>query len=364
MKQKDNRSTSLVVSPDMLILARESRGLAQKELAARLGVSQGRVSKMEMGLLPVPQDLLDQIAVALHYPTHFFYEGARIGVGIAELFHRKRQDIPQRTLEKIYARIEICIVKHIWPLTESVVIEGELPHMDIDSYDGEAERIAALLRVQWQMPPGPVQDLTQTIEAAGVVVVPFDFETTRVDAVSRWVPGKPPVVFVNVGVPKDRLRYSLAHELGHLVMHALPTPTIENEANRFAAEFLLPRREVHADLGDLNLAKLAVLKRYWKVSMQALLKRAEDLATISGSRARYLWAQMAAAGYKMREPVELDVTGEAPTLLHEIIDTHLSDLGYTTGEVQQLMAIHDDEFVGSYLGGTRQGPRLRVLSAL
>src|SRR4051812_21425581 len=104
MSQQDSHSSEPppIISTDMLILGRESRGLTQIELAGLLGVSQGRISKIEKGLLPVPDDLLDLIADALHRPRHFFYEGSRVGIGVAEIFHRKRADVPQRILSKVY----------------------------------------------------------------------------------------------------------------------------------------------------------------------------------------------------------------------------------------------------------------------
>jgi len=102
----------------------------------------------------------------------------------------------------------------------------------------------------------------------------MDFETSKIDAISEWVPGYPPIVLVNSNeeIPTSRLRLTLAHEIGHLVMHQLSSsPDIEDEANRFAAEFMMPRREIKASLYRLNLAKLTDLKRDWKVSMPALV---------------------------------------------------------------------------------------------
>src|SRR5438132_8983926 len=101
------------VNPNMVILGRESRGLSQKELAEKLDVTQGRISKIEKGLLIVPDDLLEALSRVLDYPQHFFLqEGDLMGVGIAEIFHRKRQDVPKSALAKIYAHMEIRL-RHI-----------------------------------------------------------------------------------------------------------------------------------------------------------------------------------------------------------------------------------------------------------
>ncbi len=342
------------VNPDMVILGRESRGLSQKSLADELGVTQGRISKIEAGLLPVPDELLESLSAVLRYPAHFFVqEGGITGVGIAEVFHRKRQDVPKKVLDKIHAQMDIRL-RHVSELLRSVEIPCELRRLDIDEYDGRVEEIARLVRASWRMPRGPVPDLTLTIEDAGVVVVPIDFKTPRIDAISRWIPGLPPLFFVNQHSPKDRYRFSLAHELGHIIMHALPTPEVEEQADRFAAEFLLPERDVRSDLTDLTLAKLAQLKLYWKTSMAALLKRAEDLGTITTYRARQLWSQMSTAGYKRHEPVELDPGGERPSLLKELIEAHRKELGYSTSDLGEMLALYEDEVESIYLqDGTR-----------
>src|SRR5437588_8946588 len=276
------------VNPNMVILAREARGLSQRELADSLGVTQGRISKIEMGLLPVPADLLETLSRILDYPGHFFFqEGSLVGVGMTEIFHRKRQDVPKKILGKAYAQMDIRH-RHIATLLRAVEIPCNVPRLDIDEYGSRADEIARILRERWRLPRGPILDLTKTVEDAGIVVIPVDFETPRIDAISRWIPGLPPLFFVNRDIPKDRYRFSLTHELGHVVMHALPNADIEKQANQFAAEFLLPERDIRADLSNLDLAKLAILKRYWKVSMAAILHRAEEIGAITANQAPYL----------------------------------------------------------------------------
>jgi len=348
------------VNHNMVILGRESRGLSQKALAEKLGVTQGRISKIEMGLLPVPDDLLNKLSQILEYPTHFFFqEGSMIGVGIAEIFHRKRQDTPKKTLNKAYASIELK-VKHLAKLLLAAEIPYNVPPFNITEYEGQAEKIAQLVRSIWNIPRGPIQDLTETIEDQGILIIPIDFETHHIDAISRWIPTLPPLFFVSKSIPKDRYRFSLAHELGHMIMHQYPNPDMEEQANRFASEFLLPEHDIRADLEGLNLAKLAVLKRYWKVSMTAILLRAEQLQIITPNRARYLWSQMSQAGYKVREPIELDVKGENPLLLYELIDTYRKELGYSITDLSYVLALNEDEFRSQYLDKPDKHP-LRLM---
>jgi len=355
------------VNQHMIVLARESRGLSQAALAEALDATQGYVSKIETGLLAVSDERLEALSGILNYPSEFFFQsGPLMGVGISEIFHRKRQDVPQKLLTKIHASVEIRI-RHVAHLMRALDLSCNVPRFDIDEY-GDPQEIARLTRAYWHLPRGPIPDVMQTLESAGGVVVPMDFETTKVDAISRWIPQLPPTFCVNQDAPKDRLRYSLAHEIGHMIMHGSPSPDMEIEADLFASEFLMPERDIRPDLVDLTLGKVAQLKRYWKVSMAALIHRAKDLGTITANKARSLWAQMASAGYKTHEPVELATDGEQPRLLAHMIDAHMKHLGYTPAEMRHVIPLNGDELRSFYLRSHMQEElpqaRSRVLHAV
>ncbi|MDB5057212.1 MAG: uncharacterized protein JWO59_684 [Chloroflexi bacterium] len=313
-------------------------------LADLLGVPQGTVSKMESGLKPVSDDVLSALSRILDYPPHFFLQGGQsMGVAMAELFHRKRQNVPKKVLDQIYAEIEIK-TRHIKALLRAAEITVNVDPVDIDDFGGDVEEVARLVRASLGVPRGPIENLTGIIESAGVLVVPCDFHTRKVDAISRWARPLPPIIFINKDLPKDRWRASLGHELGHIVMHTIPSPDIEDQAFQFGAEFLLPAHEVRTHLTELNMPKLAQLKRYWKVSMGMLLMRAKNLGMTTPSQDRYLWAQMARAGYKVREPAELDIGGEQPSLLQDLIKLHFDQLDYSGAELAEMLALNPPEF--------------------
>lgn len=354
------------VNPEMVALARKSRGLTQVDLAQRIGISQGLLSRIEGGLREPSNEVLEKIARALRYPTSFFYQDANAYFsGISLLFHRKRQSAPIRILEQIYARIDI-IRLHYRKLLEAVEIPEWNAHVvDPAEFDGDIEDIARATRALWGLPPGPIHNLTRAIENAGGLVIPFDFGTNRVDAVSQCPPGMPPLFFVNTAFPGDRLRFTLAHELAHVILHQDDLhPSMEEEADRFAAEFLMPERDIKPYLYKLDLPKLATLKLQWKVSMAALLKRATDLGTIDASQARYLWQRMAKRGYRTREPRELDIPAEQPSLYREIVDAHRKDLGYDDEELGQLIHLYKEEVRELYGARSSEQARARTSSHL
>lgn len=337
------------VNLDMFIIARESRGLTQKELARLLSVSQGKISKIESGLLGISEDMLKKLAQVLDYPENFFSLTDPIyGTGYGLIYHRKRQNISHKVIGKIHSQMNIQRI-HLSRLLQAVDIgNSKIPQLDIDEYNGNVEEIARIVRATWLLPRGPIKNLTKSIEDAGGVVFRCDFGTNQLDAVSQWIQGLPPIFFVNNNLPGDRLRFTLAHELGHVIMHRMPNPNMEKEAHSFAAEFLMPSQEIGPYLNALSLPKLANLKPYWKVSMAALLQRATELAKLTERKARYLWMQMGKVGYRAHEPIDIPI--EEPTLLQELISTHQNELHYSLSELSQMLAIHDHELRSMYLG--------------
>ncbi|HAJ26955.1 MAG TPA: hypothetical protein DCG53_06870, partial [Syntrophus sp. (in: bacteria)] len=247
-----------IVNHDIVRIARESRGFTQGELANRLSVTQGKISKMESGLLGVSEDMLDKLSNTLNYPREFFYFTEPIyGHGISmigELYYRKRKNIPDKVLDKISAKINIRRI-HLARLLRAIEIKNNLfCTFDIDEYDGNVEKVARAFRATWSLPKGPVNNLIKTIEDAGGIIIEFDFDTKAIDATSQWPPDLPPLFFININSSADRLRFSLAHELGHIVMHKICRPDIkimEDEANAFASEFLMPKAEISKYLNDI-----------------------------------------------------------------------------------------------------------------
>lgn len=347
-------------NPQMIAVARESRGVTQTQLATKLDVSQALISKIENGLLPVPDELAMRIAGVLEYEIDLLrWQDPLYGIQKSILYHRRRQRTPKKILDKIHALLNIRRMQ-IQRMLEDV--EPDRPdrfeHYDIDAYDGDAEQIARLIRASWLLPRGPIQNLLHAVENAGGIVIVCDFETPLIDAISQWVPDMPPLFFVNTTAPGDRLRFSLAHELGHVLMHRLPNAEMEDQADRFAAELLMPSDEIRPMLYGLTLAKLAALKPQWKVSMNALLKRAGDLQTISTSTSSGLWKQMSRLGYRTSEPPGIEIPRERPQLIGKLIDVFLSDLEYTTSELSRTLGITATEFRATFLGDV---PRLRAI---
>lgn len=337
------------VNAALLTLVREYRGFSQDELARRSGFTQGYISKVEHEVIVPSEDAIERLAATLEWPASFFSRTDRVyGFGTACMYHRRRASLSVGTLRSVQAMVNVVRIS-LGPLIREIEIDTEIrfPALDIDDFDGDAPRIASMVRGSWQLPLGPIDNLAQTLEAAGGIVYRVDFGTRLLDAVSHRVPGMPPLFFVNAAAPADRVRYSLAHELGHVVMHAFPTRDMEAEAQRFASEFLMPAETIRGQLIGINVERAAQLKPYWRVSMQALILRARDLGCITRKSASRLFMQMSSLGYRMTEPVA--IAPEEPVLAKRIMELHSTVHGYSIAQLVEIAGIPEREFRNHHL---------------
>lgn len=344
----------------MLVIARESRGMTQTQLAGEIGVSQAEVSKYENGIKVPPASQVAKIAHRLRYTDSFFFLDESIrAFGSGCVYHRKRKSATDTKLAQLLAMINVkrIQVKNLLKSVDSKTAYS-FESLDIDEFKGGPSEVARSLRALWHLPPGPVHNLIRAIEDAGGLVIKCDFGTSKVDALSQWLPGSCPIFLVNDAIPTDRLRFTLAHEVGHIVMHRIPSEDMEREADKFAAEFLMPEKEIRPHLGYVDIPKLAAMKQHWRVAMGALLYRAADLKTIDDRRKSYLWFRMGQAGYRTHEPVE--IAPEEPTLLKELLEVHEYSMGYRKEELDA--AVFEEGAFMDLRRGRYRGPGMRLVS--
>ncbi len=342
---------------EMLVLGRQARGRSQTRLASDAGLTQGHLSKIEHGATEPSDDVVANLAKALDFPRSFFYQQHRVyGLPISVHAFRKKKSVGKKALDRINAEINIRIL-HLRKLLQSLDFVGKhpLPHLDVDEYGGNIEKIARLVRRTWYLPNGPVKNLTGALELAGVLVILCDFGGVSIDGMTMAVPDLPPCIFINKDQPSDRMRFSLAHELGHLVMHHVPSAEMEKEANQFASALLMPRSDIRGCFrGKITLYRLMQQKPIWRVSIQSLLMRAKDIGAVTPNQSRYLWTQISKRGMRLREPPQLDFPPEKPTILPEIFKFHFEDLDYEIEQLSRILHIHPTNLSAMYSGASEE----------
>jgi Zn-dependent peptidase ImmA (M78 family)/transcriptional regulator with XRE-family HTH domain len=340
---KDLHLAAHLFQPARLTLARELRGLTRAELAERIGKSAAAVSQFEggakAGCRPDPKTL-GQLALALGVPVGFFARKVPgLALDVDACHFRSLRSAGQRDRRRLLSRGSLlCDLVSV--LEEQVELPAEQvtrvarPVMTPD----DIEDLAVAVRAAWGIGLGPIGNVVNLLEARGVLVTQIPADCAEVDAFSTWHEGRPLVFLVMAKGSTSRARFDACHELGHLVMHAdaAPgSPELERQAHRFAGAFLLPREPFLLECPRwLDWDHFYELKRRWKVSVAALLRRAHDLGKLSEASYRRACVHLNKTGERLQERDE--PPAEPPSLLAQAIDavapeTTLEDLAAKLG---------------------------------
>jgi len=320
---------------DVITILRKSRGITQAGLADQVGVSQVAVARWEANERQPDDERLAQVAAILGVTERLLRHGDQFSGALAMEAHMRRQ---KSTKASVWRRLEAQLNErrlHASLLFEEVSINADRTIPTVDPDETSPESAARLVRAQWGLPLGPVVNLTAWLESAGCLIFLEDFDTHRVSGLSQWV-GDHPVILANAKAPTDRHRMTLAHELGHLVLHSrYATDQMEKEADRFAAEFLMPETTIKPELRALDIGKLTDLKREWGVSMQALFERAYSFKFVSPDARTRFYKQMNARGWKTSEPGSATLPTERPQLPTRV-GVVLRERGMTPAEIAEM----------------------------
>ncbi len=287
----DHHLAAQLFRPERLTLARELRKLTKAELAERVARTPSAMSQFESGRIKPDGRTVGELALALGVPAGFFAKELAAGVLSVESCHfRSLRSATQRDRRYLLSvGTLLCELADV--LEEYAAIPAEqIPRLDrAVASDGDVERAADEVRRAWALGPGPISNVVWLLEGRGAIVTYISNECSEVDAFSGWRAGsgkQRPFLFLSDGKGAPaRSRFDAAHELGHLVMHvdAQPgNPELERQANLFASAFLMPSESFIREAPRwLNWELIWELKRRWRVSARAIVRRSRDLGVLS-----------------------------------------------------------------------------------
>jgi Zn-dependent peptidase ImmA (M78 family)/DNA-binding XRE family transcriptional regulator len=303
--------------------AREICKLTQSQLAQEVGVAQSTIAKMEVDVRDWPDDLVQAIAMRTGFPVSFFHQGVGPEFSLGSLLFRCRASLSSTDKTRIRQLGQL-----IFELEEKMAVQTKPIQLHLPSFQGEDPIEAArVTRATLGIAPDtPVPHVINRIERNGVFVFALPDSAQQFDAFSLWSDNDPrrPVMMVNSVKSGDRLRLSVAHEIGHLVLHKSPRGSlkeIEKQAYAFAREFLMPGEAMKREIKrPITLTGLAALKPRWGVSIQALIRCAYELGISSEGQYRYFSEQITKLGWRLREPENLDIPVEKPRLFRKLAE--------------------------------------------
>lgn len=331
--------------------ARIYRGLTVAELAERVGCQRQTLSMYEnLKSQPADKTTVARLAKELDFPIKYFYEDSCAFTSGTVYFRSLLTTNKKYRSEQI---VKMDYLAQIYSLLQDYVVFPEYTPLDL-SNDMTPEQAAYTLRDAWGLGQGPIDNLISVVEQHGILVTSVSTSTNDVDAFSRLMTGGNASTYIiaysNNKTSAARIHFDIAHELGHICLHEWSEDIEdiskeefkckEREANDFAAAFLLPEEMFRRDAerGPQTIAYYRQLKKKWKVSIAAMIRRSEKLGIITTEEYQKLIRIMQRRGLRKEEPLDDVLITASPALLKTSVIMLLQENVFSPTEFMEELA--------------------------
>ena len=333
-----------------LKLARSAAGLSLRDLEVKIGnrVTAQAIGKYERNESMPGSGVLIALADALDVSVDYLVGDQEM---VLEAVEFRKKTITSRREE---AQVEAKVLH----LLEQYLMIEELLHLPSVEWHSpreapypvravsEADRAARSLRDHWGLGNDPIPNLVELLEEQGIKVLSVDL--TSIDGLTARVrragKGPVPVIVVNGKEWRDRQRFTLAHELGHMVMDVAAKLDEEKAAHRFAGAFLMPADALWAEIGkhrtSIGWSELFALKQLFGTSVQAITYRCKDLGIFSATLFRRLFNDFNRLGWRSppyKEPYAKK--GEKPKRCERLTFRALAEGAISEAKAAELLNI-------------------------
>jgi len=308
---------------------RTVRGMTMDQLAAVLGVTKQMISKYEDGKSIPPVDSINKMAEIFSVPKKYLLKDTIFPAeGSSTLFLRAPLETTRKA--RAYARIVSAWGYEITRAIDGV--QSPFKSLSIDENLTIPQK-AMEVRRQWGLGTQPIKNMVELLESKGFNLFVIDSPDLKTEAYSQVI-NDIPVIIINAGVGTSvRQRFSLAHELGHMILHRdlvdldfdLKSREIENEAHLFAEHFLLPVGGFDTSFVSPKIDSYIALKKEWLVSISAMVFHSERIGLIDSYKRSSLQKQINARGWKKCEPLDKEIKYEKPNAIGNRILQKVTD---------------------------------------
>lgn len=336
--------------------AREVRKLTIVSLSEIAEVSPQAISQYEHDQSSPSPDVLRRMTSALNLPESFFLLPERAGDVEGTVFYRSMSSTTKSARVRaehryVWLRDIVGYVSQYVALPESDFPVLNLPHDPLLLSDDDIEEAASDLRRHWGLREAPIANTVLLLENQGAVIARDRLGADSLDGLSRWVSSEHRP-YIMVGIDKgspSRWRFDVAHELGHLMLHAHVEPgllaktdrfkLLEAQAHRFAAAFLLPFGPFSDDLFGASLDAFEAIKPKWKVAISMMITRAYHGGLIDKETRRKLMINLSRRGWRRLEPYDDTMEIEEPRLLRRSLELIIENGAQTPADVVDALSL-------------------------
>lgn len=370
--------------PDRLREAREVRECTQPSLAEMVGVTRQAISQYELGRTYPSPEILTAIAECLRFPEHRFVRSVPQHPS-SPMFFRSMASASKSARTRAQRKFN-WLVQDVCKLLGDYVVfpEVNFPTLDLPSDPtalgaDDLERAASETRRHFGLGDGPISDIVLLLENHGAIIARQELSANKLDAFSSIVDGRPYIVLGSDKASAVRSRFDAAHELAHIILHSkldknrINKPEInkllEKQANYFAGAFLMPKSVYKCEFPGPSLDELVVLKRRWRVSVAAMIRRAYNLRLITEYEYKRMNANRMRRWNRNWEPLDDELSFEQPRFISRSFDLLLDNglVSRASIEAETGIFVHDIELAAGlepgFFGDTVQHykfPQLKI----
>lgn len=277
--------------------ARKMKGYTLANVAENIGVSKQMISKYEKGLSLPDSPKLIELANLFGENIDYFFRPATYK--LEQIKFRKKSAYPQKKIDALKASI-LKQVENYLNIEDILNIQKEfvnpIENIKINSFN-DAEQAAEALRKQWNLGTDPIHSIISLLEYNEIKVIEIEEDEKLFDGFSALIDNKFQVIAINKNYTIERKRFTLLHELAHLLLNINNKLADKEErlCNRFAGAMLLPESVLIKEIGKktekLNLNALANIQKRFGISISAIVYRLADLNIISGYKKKQYYIE-------------------------------------------------------------------------
>ncbi len=337
-------------------LVRLFHGFTLSALSEKVGCSKQFLSRVENGGEVASHKLVTSLAEVLQVLPDFFYESDPLPITDEQCHFRKQLTTKVALRQQARAQGDmfkrfVCVLDEHLELPTYNIAEGA------SSTTEEIESAADNCRKKWGLGWGPVSNIIRLAESVGAVCIHLPNLANDIDALS-FATRRPLIALNSVDRSACRSRFGVAHELGHLALHIgvlTGDRLTENQANRFAGSFLMPRASFAAECrailrgSRLSWPAISSLKLRWGASKAAIIYRAHQLGVLSDEQARSGFIYLRRHGEALSEHEDHLVEQEHPEIIHDSLQLLKSEFGLSINSIANEMRV-SEQLLEQFLG--------------
>ncbi len=260
------------------------KGISQEDLAQQIGLNKMAVSNYEMDKRNPEMAIIQKIAEALDVSFSALLSQQDQQLVIEHGAFRKQSSIKKGTQDLIFGKLD----RYLGRLFNVISILGETVLAPSPSIERKrmmnCEEAGQYLRKLLCLPTnGPIGNITDILENNGYIICPVEMDERGFSGNSGMVNGRP-YIAVNTTMPAERQRFTLIHELAHLVFIFNDVEDEEKLVDDIAGAFLLPEQDIRRELGPKRnsiISDLRIIQKEYGVSMSSIVARAHQTGILN-----------------------------------------------------------------------------------